>query len=318
MPNRSRRPRGFAAAVLLSAALASAGCGASRHDTLTNPASARAGGAAALAATTNPVLADATALLAERRRLLGHPYFPIYPGDYVDYRVTRLGDGIRYVRIAVGAPELFFGRSATPFVYQDVPGLVRDSTLFGLRQFFSLSPVGDVWFHGAQNNGFMSHSDPPVRQLLASPSPGETWADTVQFESFFPGMILFLRDNYLYSWTLSSQATLVLPGGVFPALRAGAVIDDAPAAARRSPMQPAVGGLALGDQALVAFARLGMAPLPEPLRGSWFARHRGMVARDWPSGEGPVNVNTVTFERIGGGHGPVPPPTPPPLPPGTG
>ncbi len=302
----------------LVALLGAAGCGASRHDAVTNLSSVRTGPIAATGAPVNPALTDAAALLAARKQKLGHPWFPMVPGAYVDYRVTRLGVGLRYVRVAVGAPELFFGRLATPFVYDDVPGQVRDSTLYGLHQYFSISPRGDVWFHGAQNNGFMSHTDPPVRQLLASPTPGETWADTVQFESFFPGMVLFVRDNYLYSWTLSDPAKLVLPGGVFRAVRAGASIDDAPVAGVRSPMHTEVGGLTPGNAALEAFARLGLTPLPEPLRGSWFSRHDGMVARDWPSGAGVVNLNSVTLERIGSGTGPVPPPTPPPLPPGTG
>jgi hypothetical protein len=253
----------------------------------------------------------------ERGQKLGNAYFPIVPGAYSDFRVTRLGVGERYVRVSVGDPEMFFSRSATPFVYGDVPGQTRDSTLHGLREYYSCTQQGDVRFHGAQNNGFMSHTTPPVRILLANPKPGDAWIDSVYFESFLPGMIPFFQNSETYSWTISENARLALPGGVFRALRSSSVIDDLPdPAAARVAMRPEA-FLTPGSAGWEAFARRGLAALPEPLRGTWFSRHDGMVARDWPSGQGEVNLNAVTYELIGRGMGPVPPPTPPPIDPGT-
>jgi hypothetical protein len=51
---------------------------------------------------------------------------------------------------------------------------------------------------------------------------------------------------------------------------------------------------------------------PEALKGLWFARERGMVARDWPAGPGPENINVLTFEWLDSGWGPIPPASPVP------
>jgi len=299
----------FAACALALCALA--GCGPDRRDTLVAPAglNAATGPGASLFTGTN----DARAWIALKGRSSGHPYFPILPGLSSDYRVTRLGVGVRYVRVTAGEPELFFGAMATPFVYDDVPGQTRDSTLYGLRQYYSISPAGDLWFHGAQNNGFMSHTTPPVRMLRANPRPGEAWVDSVLFESFLPGMVPFFQNSESYSWTVSQPARLVLPGGGFRGLRSSSVIDDLPVPpAARAGTTPSA-----GSDLLEAFARRGLGALPEPLRGTWFAHRVGMVARDWPSGQGETNLNAVTYELIGQGMGPVPPPTPPPIDPGS-
>lgn len=248
-------------------------------------------------------------LIERSRWKLGHPYFPMVPGAFSDFRVTRLGEGTRYIRVAFGRPEAFFGRTATPWVYGEIPGLVRDTTLFGLRQYFSRSPNGDLWFHGAQNNGFMSHTEPPVRQLLASPAPGQAWSDTVLFESFFPGFILFFRDNYRYEWTLSPRARLPLPAGVFEAIRATSVLWSV-----EPPGPVPLAAVPSDDRDVSIWDRLGMVGRPgqvDVLKGFWFARHVGIVARDWPSGEGVTNTNILTFELLRQGMGPVPPPAPP-------
>ena len=105
----------------------------------------------------------------------------------------------------------------------------------------------------------------------------------------------------------------MLPGGGFRGLRSSSVIDDLPAlpAARGATRTEAM--FMPGSAALESFARRGLGALPEPLRGTWFAHHVGMVARDWPSGQGEVNLNAVTFELVGRGVGPVhtvPLPTP--------
>jgi len=77
-------------------------------------------------------------------------YFPLTPGLTSDFRVTRLGVGVRYVRVTTGEPEMFFGRLATPWVYGDIPGMERDSTLYGLRQYFSENGEPDLFEPGRQ------------------------------------------------------------------------------------------------------------------------------------------------------------------------
>ena len=192
-------PVRFAACALALCALAS--CGPDRRDGLVAPAGLNAATApgASLFTGTN----DARAWIALKGYSSGHPYVPILPGLYSDYRVTRLGVGLRYVRVTAGEPELFFGSMATPFVYDDVPGQTRDSTVYGLREYYSISPAGDLWFHGAQNNGFMSHTTPPMRLLRADPRPGDAWIDSVLFESFLPGMVPFFVSTVSSSWTIS-------------------------------------------------------------------------------------------------------------------
>jgi hypothetical protein len=236
-----------------------------------------------------------------------HPYFPIAPGTYKDYRITLAGvEEPRWIRVTVGAPETFFGRSATPLVYSAIPGQVPDSVIVGLYQYFSISPAGDLWFHGAQNGIVRAHSDPPVRNLLAHPRPGEAWADTVHFESFI-GSSVFNDSDYLFTWTLSEEARLALPAGTVRAVRATSVIYDAPSTSLRV-------------ASAVAVSHLGVILRPGPvdvLKGFWFARHEGIVARDWPFGEGAENTNIETFELVREGFGPVPPPFVPPPPGGT-
>jgi hypothetical protein len=239
-----------------------------------------------------------------------HPYFPIVPGTYKDYRITLAGSGTRAIRVTVGMPEPFFGRLATPFVYSEIPGEIPDSVIVGLRQYWSISPAGDLWFHGALNGIVRAHSEPPVRNLLAKPKPGDAWADTVLFESFL-GDSPFVSDRYLYQWTLSEPATLDLPAGSFKALRATQTVYDAP---------PEPGTALVRISGVPGLSRRGVMLAPAPvdiLRGFWFARHEGIVARDWPFGEGPDNANVATYELIGEGVGPVPPPYVPPPPGGT-
>ncbi len=227
----------------------------------------------------------------------GHEWFPLVPGRTSDFRITRLGIGIRYLRATVGAPELFFGRLAFPWVYSSVPGQVPDTNLVGLRQYFAVSQSGALQFLGAQNNGFMSFTDPPLRLLLADPAPGASWEDTVRFESFFPGGVPFFQATQVHSWRSSSRTHLKLPAGSFQALRSTVSIQE---------IEDAAG--AWSD--FTAFHAHGIAARPgdlEILRGFWFARRHGVVARDYPSSPGPTNANTNTYELIDEGVGPLPP-----------
>jgi hypothetical protein len=54
-------------------------------------------------------------------------------------------------------------------------GEIPDSVVVGLRQYWSIAPDGAVWFHGARNGIVSAHSEPPVRNLLARPKPGDAW-----------------------------------------------------------------------------------------------------------------------------------------------
>lgn len=264
------------------------------------------------------------------RAQTGHAWFSLTPGRYADFRIRRFTvEAPTYVRVTVARPEVFFGRPASPWVYGEVPGLPVDATLNGLRQYYSLAPDGALWFHGAQNLGFMSHTEPPVRQLSADPVPGAAWVDTVFFESFFPGGIPFFSATQTYAFKLSERAFLDLPGGPVHALRSSVVIDEldgfsargvaiATAAYGGESLAPFAEGRATagdGDEAPVARARdRGDRGEPAALKGLWFARQRGLVARDFPQGPGPGNINITTYERLGEGFGPVPPPTPAPNP----
>src|SRR5439155_10287855 len=58
-------------------------------------------------------------------------WFPLVPGVYRDYKVTVLGVGVRYLRLTLGGPELFFGRVVVPWVYGPIPGMVPDTLLLG-------------------------------------------------------------------------------------------------------------------------------------------------------------------------------------------
>lgn len=278
-------------ALCLVLALLVAGCGST---------SSTAPGSTSLLATR-----DVPTLFAQMQGKNAHPYFPLVPGSYKDYRITLLGvPEPRYIRVTVGLPETFFDRTATPLVYSPVPGQVPDTVIVGLRQYFSIAPDGALWFHGAQNGIVRAHSEPPVRNLLAKPKGGDAWADTVLFESYIGGA-LFLEDHYVYQWTLSNETRLDLPAGSFKAVRATSTIQFLEDLSR----------LGLGE-----LMRAGVALKPEPvdiLKGSWFARHEGIVAKDWPLGEGEVNVNVATYELIAEGTGPIPPPFVPPPPGGT-
>ena len=278
--------------VLLGIVILATGCGSS---------STTAPGSSSLFETR-----DGSPLFGQTQGKNAHPYFPMVPGAYKDYRITLAGEAQpRYIRVTVGQPESFFNRMATPLVYSEIPGQVPDTVIVGLRQYYSVAPDGALWFHGAQNGIVRAHTEPPVRNLLAKPSPGESWADTVMFESFIGGS-LFIQDNYIYDWKLSDVARLDLPAGSFKAVRATQTIFFADESLR-------IG--ALSD-----LVRAGVALKPGPvdiLKGSWFAKHEGIVARDWPFGQGEVNANLATYEMIAEGMGPVPPPFVPPPPGGT-
>ena len=286
---------------LLLAVLALAGCSAS------NPGAPGSGSMLA------SIESDASLKIAQTTGRNAHPYFPLVPGAYKDYRITLAGAGTRMIRVTAGLPETFFDRLATPFVYSAVPGEIPDSVIVGLRQYWSIAPDGALWFHGARNGIVRAHSEPPVRNLLAKPKPGDAWADTVLFESFI-GDVPFVRDYYLYQWTLSDVTRLDLPAGTFRGVRATQTIYDAPPEAG-----VALARMRSSDAALVRHG-VALAPAPTPvdiLKGWWFARHEGIVAKDWPFGDGPENSNVATYELVGEGMGPVPPPWTPPPPGGT-
>ena len=267
----------------------------------------------------------------------GHAYFPLTPGRYADFRIRRFTvDEPTFVRATMGEPERFFGRLATPWVFSEVPGLPVDETLYGLRQYFSIAPDGSLWFHGAQNNGFMSHTEPPVRMLPPKVALGESVIDTVLFESYLPGNVPFFDAIQSFRWTIDAEEWLDLPAGSYRAVRAKVAIADvdltpAPSGVDAARIVEAAlfgGGLAPAlaardgddrlDAAIVERARrdaIARGPGEDPLvpeRGMWFARHTGMVARDYPHGQGVDVINITTYERWGEGYGPVPGPQPAP------
>jgi hypothetical protein len=254
----------------------------------------------------------------------GHAWFPLTPGRYADFRIRRYPvEQPTFVRATFGEPELFFGRLATPWVFGEVPGLPVDTTLYGLRQYYSIAPDGSLWFHGAHNRGFMSHTEPPVRMLPPKIELGAAITDTVFFESFLPGNIPFFSATQSFRWTIDRIEWLDLPAGSYRAARASLFVDDVEdgaGVANAGLVEAAFFGarVSAGEEAIVARARredLARGPgegdlVPE--RGMWFARHTGMVARDYPHGPGPEVTNITTYERWGEGFGPVPEPSPAP------
>jgi hypothetical protein len=316
-----RHPRRLLAALLVFGPLL-AGC---------SPDSLGIGPDGGAVSTTLAPAAAASSLNARPQE--GHPWFPLTPGRYADFRIRRLTvDEPTYVRATMGEPESFFGRLATPWVFGEVPGLPVDETLFGLRQYFSIAPDGALWFHGAQNNGFMSYTEPPVRMLPRVVQLGESVIDTVLFESFLPGNIPFYRARQSFQWSIVAIEWLDLPAGSYRSARAQVLIDDVDdtALGKAGPRIAAAAlfgaGLAAAIEArdggleavIVERARresIARGPGEEPLvpeRGMWFARHTGMVARDYPHGQGVDVINITTYERTGEGFGPLPAPQPAP------
>ena len=285
-----------------------------------------------VASTLDPAAAAGNSLNGRPRE--GHAWFPLTPGLYADFRIRRLTvDEPTYVRATMGEPESFFGRMATPWVFGEVPGLPVDETLFGLRQYYSMAPDGSLWFHGAQNNGFMSHTEPPVRMLPRGVQLGESVIDTVLFESFLPGNVPFFSARQSFQWSIVAIEWLDLPAGSYRSARAQVVIDDVDDSTAFRGTSPRIAAAALFgaglaeaieardgglEAAIVERARresIARGPGEEPLvpeRGMWFARHTGMVARDYPHGQGVDVINITTYERTGEGFGPLPTPSPAP------
>jgi len=257
------------------------------------------------------------------RARVGHPWFPLTPGRYTDFRILRYPSAEpTYVRATLGEPEEFFGRLATPWVYGPVPGLPVDESLEGLRQYYSVDSAGALRMHGAQNDGIMSYMEPPIRHLPPDPAPGAAWIDTTFFRSFFPGMVPIFAGAQTYASTLSERAFLDLPGTPVHALRRSQLIDSYDGPVGSAVALEGIDGAALAAALLdgaspelaLAAARNGRRDRPTlvPEKGIWFARGQGAVARDYPHGVGPTNINITTYERIGSGFGPVPPPQPAP------
>src|SRR5688572_4356370 len=291
-----------------------AGCGAER----------RPAGAGTFAVALEPSASERGLLQAAPRE--GHPWFPLTPGRYADFRVRRLTvDEPTYIRVTMGHPEPFFGRMATPWVYSEIPDQPIDDTLYGLRQYFSIGSDGSLLFHGAQNNGFMSYMEPPVRQLPAQVQVGAASTDTVVFRSFLPGNVPLFEADQAFTWTVEERATLELPAGWFHAVRVRQTVNDVLVQGSSRLVEAAVFGdtpvaalLALRDgtpeERIVSRAREDAlagrrADDPAVARGLWFARHTGLVARDYPHGPGADVINITTYERLGEGFGPVPAPS---------
>ncbi len=238
------------------------------------------------------------------RERVGHPWFPLTPGRYTDFRILRYpSTEPTYVRATLGEPEEFFDRLATPWVYGPVPGLPVDESLEGLRQYFSVDAAGALRMHGSQNDGIMSYMEPPIRYLPPEPAPGATWIDTTYFRSFFPGMVPIFAGAQTYASTLSARAFLDLPGTPVHALRRSQVIDIVRRAGRfrdrrsTGSMKRVATGLRLRrrcskvprPELALTVARNGQRDRPTLVaeKGIWFARSQGIVARDYPHGVGP-------------------------------
>jgi hypothetical protein len=226
----------------------------------------------------------------------GHDYFPFTPGLASDFDVVLAGydPPERAMRVVVGEREDFFGRMAVPWVYEAIPGELPDSMFLDLRQYWSVSPEGDLLFHGAQNKGVRSFMEPPVRVLPARPRGGETWRDTVVFQSFLPGIGLFDSATVVFETKLSERTQLRLPAGNIQAFRATQTVLEVIHA--RMPVSR-------DDE-------VARRPELEILKGYWFARKRGIVARDYPFGPGPTNTNVRTYVLRDQGTAPIPPPDP--------
>ena len=257
---------------------------------------------------------------AGSRAGVGHPWFPLTPGRYTDFLIRRYpSEDVTYVRATMGEPEEFFGRMATPWVYGPVPGLPVDESLEDLRQYYSVDDDGALRMHGSENKGIMSYMEPPIRHLLPEPVPLATWVDTTYFRSFFPGMVPIFAGGQTYTSTLSERTFLDLPGRPAHAMRRGQVIDDYDGPVGQAASTVSFAGvdgttlaaaLLAGESPEVALAGArGRRDRPtlDPLKGIWFARGQGFVARDYPHGPGTTNINVTTYERIDSGFGPVPP-----------
>jgi hypothetical protein len=226
----------------------------------------------------------------------GHDSFPFEPGRASDFDVVLVGvdEPDRAMRVVVGHREPFFGRDAVPWVYQAIPGETPDSSLLDLRQYWSVSPAGDLLFHGAQNKGTTSFYEPPVRVLPARPRGGEVWRDTVVLESFLAGVGPFDSATVVFETKISERAQLRLPAGNIQAFRSTQTVIEV--IRSRAPIRR-------DDE-------LSKKPELEILKGFWFARRRGIVARDYPSGAGPANTNIRTYALRAQGSAPVPPAEP--------
>ncbi len=308
------RPRA-AVLVIAASALALAGFGSCSPDVWTMAVDT---GGVAIDATLHARPGDLDAAGGGSRARVGHPWFPLTPGRYTDFRILRYpSPEPTYVRATLGEPEEFFGRMATPWVYGPVPGLPVDESLEGLRQYYSVDAAGALRMHGSENDGIMSYMDPPIRHLPPTPVPQATWIDTTFFRSFFPGMVPIFAGAQTYTSTLSDRVFLDLPGKPAHALRRAQVIDEfegpVPGTLGLSGLDGAILAAALLDGAspelALAAARGGRRDRPalDPLKGIWFARGQGFVARDYPHGPGTTNINITTYERIDSGFGPVPP-----------
>ncbi len=228
-----------------------------------------------------------------------HAYFSFAPGRASDFDVMLAGQtDMRAMRIVVGPPESFFGRTAVPWVYQAVPGEPSDSTFLDLRQYWSVSPAGELLFHGAQNKGTMQFYEPPLRVLPAKPKGGEVFRDTVVLQSFLPGIGLFDSATVVFETKISERTALRLPAGNIQAFRANQTAIDI--------IRPRMRGDADGEGNARQRDDLDV------LKGFWFARRRGIVARDYPFGAGPTNTNIRTYALRAEGTAPVPLPEPAP------
>ena len=205
-----------------------------------------------------------------------------------------VGEPERAMRVVLGEHEQFFGRKAFPWVYEAIPGELPDSTFLDLRQYWSVSDAGDLVFHGAQNKGVRQYYEPPIRVLPARPRGGETWRDTVVFQSFLPGIGTFDSATVIIETKLSERSFLRLPAGSFHAFRATQTVIDV-----IRERKPVFRGEDTAAQ-----------PPLEVLKGFWFARKRGIVARDYPFGPGPENTNIRTYVLRAQGYAAVPPEDP--------
>ena len=125
----------------------------------------------------------------------------------------------------------------------------------------------------------------------------------------------------IYTSTLSERSFLDLPGRPAHAMRRGQVIDTYDGPIGSSIAFAGIDGAVLAAALLEgATPELALAssrdrrdrPVLDPLKGIWFARGQGFVARDYPDGPGTSNVYITTYVRIDSVFGPLPVPKPMP------
>lgn len=195
-----------------------------------------------------------------------NPYSPMHVGT----SWVRNDSATGLIWQGVTKSEVFRGRRVLVFETDYCCGGAQPT----FAQMASLSPLGEVLFHGWENleNGLVAVVDPPAVTLPADLMPGAQW--TVDFtETWYQDGEFYLENHIARTHHVIGIETITVPAGTFSALKIEV---------RGLPENP--GDSSQPKYGLIPEGEATTRQLGDLQFTVWYAEDVGSIRTEWPTG----------------------------------